>query len=473
MTTPTQDILDGITTDIELLRMAVEADDPKAELRIRLDDIRSAIGRCRATLTKSSPVEAVAVKGWTHVKHPPKVGGAYVVGGYYMSGSLRTFGRTFATVILTIDGPEWSHHDEKRSFIPIEYWYALPPHPEFAAPAPLSNPEAPAAPVVDLQQKLRDALLNAAEHGHISRNAAHDLYPYTDAVVRVATPPAPTSAVDGEEAERIASLEAFHREVWGWLIKRGLVDNGDDEWDGFTTVIEEHEAEIEAGAIRSTLSKTKAVPAPMGGAGEMVEVAYRWRVKGAETWVYDPTPDWVAAQMARADLDIEPLYAALAGNPSLQIVVSVASTSAEIALAEAYSAGYKAGRNAAPPVGDAAEAVAWLAEGAGWKRVFLSKEAAEKLANEGGRLVPLFANPLPKAPIEPGVQDALRQKIEELGSYAALARLVGISDEYVRQVALGIRPIRGKLLAYLGFELVKAYRRMPALAASHAEGERG
>ncbi|MER9130742.1 hypothetical protein [Mesorhizobium sp. M0768] len=62
MTTPTQDILDGITADIELLRMAVEADDPKAELRNRLDDVRSAIGRCRATLTKSSPVEAVAVR---------------------------------------------------------------------------------------------------------------------------------------------------------------------------------------------------------------------------------------------------------------------------------------------------------------------------------------------------------------------------------------------------------------------------
>ncbi|MER8941307.1 hypothetical protein NKH82_17630 [Mesorhizobium sp. M0915] len=80
------------------------------------------------------------------------------------------------------------------------------------------------------------------------------------------TPPAPTSAVDGGEAERIASLEAFQREVWGWLVDRGLVDPHDDEWDGFTAVIEEHEAEIEDAATRAALSKAQAAPATALGA---------------------------------------------------------------------------------------------------------------------------------------------------------------------------------------------------------------
>lgn len=43
--------------------------------------------------------------------------------------------------------------------------------------------------------------------------------------------------------------------------------------------------------------------------GQAEAVAWRWRIKGAETWVYDPTPDWVAAHGVRNDIDIEPLYA--------------------------------------------------------------------------------------------------------------------------------------------------------------------
>ncbi|PZR81371.1 MAG: hypothetical protein DI537_38310 [Stutzerimonas stutzeri] len=40
-----------------------------------------------------------------------------------------------------------------------------------------------------------------------------------------------------------------------------------------------------------------------------------------------------------------------------------------------------------------AEPAAWLAEGQGWGRVFISKEAAEKLASQGGELKPLFTTP--------------------------------------------------------------------------------
>ncbi|MER9769011.1 hypothetical protein NKJ09_23435 [Mesorhizobium sp. M0189] len=74
--------------------------------------------------------------------------------------------------------------------------------------------------------------------------------------------PAPTSAVDGEEAERIANLEAFHKEVWDWLVYRGLADPRDDEWDGFTQIIEEHEEKIEDAATRAALSKAQAAPLP-------------------------------------------------------------------------------------------------------------------------------------------------------------------------------------------------------------------
>lgn len=59
--------------------------------------------------------------------------------------------------------------------------------------------------------------------------------------------------VDGD---RLAELEAFHAEVWGWLVKRDLVSNQDvaldGEWRGFVELIEEHEAEIEACARRAS-----------------------------------------------------------------------------------------------------------------------------------------------------------------------------------------------------------------------------
>lgn len=69
-----------------------------------------------------------------------------------------------------------------------------------------------------------------------------------------------TGAVPDDD-DRELDLEAFHREVWSWLLKRGLVDNGDSEWDGFTTVIEEHEQEIEAAATRAAASALTALQA--------------------------------------------------------------------------------------------------------------------------------------------------------------------------------------------------------------------
>lgn len=45
-----------------------------------------------------------------------------------------------------------------------------------------------------------------------------------------------------------------------------------------------------------------------------------------------------------------------------------------------------------------AEPVAWLAEGPGWKRVFIDREAAEKLAKQGGRLTPTYAAPAASVP---------------------------------------------------------------------------
>ncbi|RWB40478.1 MAG: hypothetical protein EOQ44_25405 [Mesorhizobium sp.] len=52
--------------------------------------------------------------------------------------------------------------------------------------------------------------------------------------------------------EHYRSLLKFHKEVWGWLIKRGLVDPANDEWRGFKEIIEEHKDEIEAATRRAS-----------------------------------------------------------------------------------------------------------------------------------------------------------------------------------------------------------------------------
>lgn len=46
------------------------------------------------------------------------------------------------------------------------------------------------------------------------------------------------------------------------------------------------------------------------------------------------------------------------------------------------------------------------------------------------------------------------------GTHAELARRAGVSDEVISQVVRGRRPITGKLLRYLGFERVPAFRRI-------------
>lgn len=56
-----------------------------------------------------------------------------------------------------------------------------------------------------------------------------------------------------EEQSEIETLREFNREVWGWLVERGLVSDDDDEWDGFATVIEMHEDEIAESARREAI----------------------------------------------------------------------------------------------------------------------------------------------------------------------------------------------------------------------------
>lgn len=60
---------------------------------------------------------------------------------------------------------------------------------------------------------------------------------------------------------------------------------------------------------------------------------------------------------------------------------------------------------------------------------------------------------------EDDVKAALQQALAQLGSYAELSRRAGVSDEYARQACKGTRPVRGALLAYLGFEKTVSYRR--------------
>ncbi|MER8604806.1 hypothetical protein NKH48_13730 [Mesorhizobium sp. M1233] len=133
----------------------------------------------------------------------------------------------------------------------------------------------------------------------------------------------PEAMADADENDKghLETLEAFHREVWGWLLKRGLVDNdGDDEWRGFVDVIEEHEAEIEACATRAALVATPPAPAvhpdqtsPMSVGPEMffepkpVAFRYRWKLDGE--WTKWRVSD--ASQKSRhlRDLEEHPLYA--------------------------------------------------------------------------------------------------------------------------------------------------------------------
>jgi hypothetical protein len=59
------------------------------------------------------------------------------------------------------------------------------------------------------------------------------------------------------------------------------------------------------------------------------------------------------------------------------------------------------------------------------------------------------------------VTNALQAALDAAGSYAELSRRVGISDEYARQACRGTRPVRGALLAFLGFKKVTSYQRLP------------
>lgn len=88
--------------------------------------------------------------------------------------------------------------------------------------------------------------------------------------------PAPEAGEADEEAERAESMEAFHKEVMGWLAKRDLVEPNDDEWRGFTAVIEEHEQEIEACATRMALSTPAAPELAVKAVRDALELARLW-----------------------------------------------------------------------------------------------------------------------------------------------------------------------------------------------------
>ncbi|RWQ35819.1 MAG: hypothetical protein EOS20_17245 [Mesorhizobium sp.] len=126
----------------------------------------------------------------------------------------------------------------------------------FLAPALATATEA-APDMVEVPREPTEAMMEAVSGMSISgpylgSNEARDIW---DAMIAPATQAAP------DDDDRDMDLDAFHREVWGWLLKRGLVSNGDAEWDGFTTVIEEHEQEIEAAATRAAAAALTALQA--------------------------------------------------------------------------------------------------------------------------------------------------------------------------------------------------------------------
>lgn len=71
-----------------------------------------------------------ATPAWRPIKLTPASGGPYVIGGYVNDGTLSSFQWAFASLTLTVDGPEWRHLDQSRAHIPIEYWTDMPAHPK-------------------------------------------------------------------------------------------------------------------------------------------------------------------------------------------------------------------------------------------------------------------------------------------------------------------------------------------------------
>ncbi|WP_287150632.1 hypothetical protein [Mesorhizobium sp.] len=111
--------------------------------------------------------------------------------------------------------------------------------------------------MVEVPREPTKAMLDAVSGMSVSgpylgSNEARDIW---DVMLTLAAQAAP------DDDDRDLDLDAFHREVWGWLLKRGLVTNDEAEWDGFTTVIEEHEQEIEAAASRAAASDLTALQA--------------------------------------------------------------------------------------------------------------------------------------------------------------------------------------------------------------------
>lgn len=94
--------------------------------------VRKHLPRLASLTTQHDNADLIARNGWTHVNEPPATGGHYAVGGYVTGTLGRWFERAFATCIKTLDGPEWSHCDPDKAYVPIEYWYDLPGHPEAA-----------------------------------------------------------------------------------------------------------------------------------------------------------------------------------------------------------------------------------------------------------------------------------------------------------------------------------------------------
>lgn len=120
---PTPTVLDMIAG------LAIDAEFVRNDRRMTEDYRFAAAQRMESASVVLTKLLRGAVQ-WTHVNTPPKVGGTYVVGGY-VSGPPRHFEVTFATCILTLDGPSWSHRLTGNVKVPIEYWVDLPPHPEW------------------------------------------------------------------------------------------------------------------------------------------------------------------------------------------------------------------------------------------------------------------------------------------------------------------------------------------------------
>ncbi|MER9176685.1 hypothetical protein NKH72_24290 [Mesorhizobium sp. M0955] len=257
-----------------------------------------------ATLTKSSPVEAVAPVAWLAAGPGWKRVVIYKeaaeklcadfgeISPLYLAPALsnpEAPGRVDAIVSsLYRRFKDWS----KKGFGPDDVTWCEVKADIISIIA--SNPEAPAAPVSALPEGTLAMHGSDISIAYATREEAERAFDLLEAAL-ASTPPAPTSAVDGEVVNGIMD------ELFGPF----------DPHHNYHTWVSPNRAEVRArleSALNNAISNAQAVPAPMGGAGDLVDLAQFIETVGNGSFYEDYDASLELLGKARK------AFAALAGN---------------------------------------------------------------------------------------------------------------------------------------------------------------